>query len=454
MNHFQHNHTSDLSASLSCNSTAQTSHAGQSFQLDGAAPELGVDVKSILQRLLMREHYETAIEVALDLVDDHPDCLFLHYALGTAYSNVGNISETIHHCRKFIDIPVDDTTAAFKAANLVSIQNNLALALKDLGLLEQSEQVFTSLLEENGDFVPALINYGNLLNDRARLEDAQRQFVRAIEVDPDNALAYWNLHSLAKDEDTARSILEFCLAKDPMNELASLTLAGLHALAGDDSHLRELAQNGYADNPLVRSIDWTLSLPKPPQIHFNRWSLFDAAIARADRDRPVYEFGVWMGNSLRYLIDSFPHGYGFDTFEGLPENWHGLPPGTYSSFGVVPNILAAEFITGDFRDTLPTFFSEPRPKAGLINFDADLYSSTITALTCAAPVIDERTVLVFDELIVNQNWEKDEFRALKEFCQANGLSCDVFAVSLFTKQVACMLRRNADDTGDDVGTGI
>ena len=451
MNHFQHNHTSDLSASLSCNSSAMTSDADQSARIEDAAPELDSNVKALLQRLLMREQFDTATAVALELVEDHPESLFLHYVLGTAYSHLGNAEKTIHHCQAFIDLPADDGNADFKSANFLSIQNNLALALKDQGLLERAEEAFTSLLSEKEDFVPALINYGNLLNDRARLEEAQQQFVKAIEIEPDNPLAYWNLHSLARDQETARSILEICLLKDPTNEVANITLAALLALAGDDRHLTTLSENGYADHPLVRSANWTLALPEPPQIHFNRWSLFDAAIARADRNRPIYEFGVWMGNSLRYLIDSFPHGYGFDTFEGLPENWHGLPPGTYSSFGNVPNILGAEFITGDFRDTLPPFFSEPRPKAGLINFDADLYSSTITALTHAAPVIDERTVLVFDELIVNQNWEKDEFRALMEFCETNGLSCDVFAVSLFTKQVACMLRKRIKDRADGAG---
>ena len=78
--------------------------------------------------------------------------------------------------------------------------------------------------------------------------------------------------------------------------------------------------------------------------------------------------------------------------------------------------------------------------AGLINFDADLYSSTITALSNAKPVIDRRTTLVFDEFIVNNNWEQDEFKALNEFCAANDLSYEVVAVSLFTKQVVCKLK--------------
>ena len=64
----------------------------------------------------------------------------------------------------------------------------------------------------------------------------------------------------------------------------------------------------------------------------------------------------------------------------------------------------------------------------------------ITALNHARPVIDSSTVLVFDEFIVNKNWEHDEFRALEEFCATNGLRYEVLAFSLFTKQMACRLR--------------
>ena len=95
----------------------------------------------------------------------------------------------------------------------------------------------------------------------------------------------------------------------------------------------------------------------------------------------------------------------------------------------------------EFAGTLPEFFETKRPMAGLINFDADLYSSTITALTHANTVIDETTTLVFDEFIVNNNWEQDEFRALNEFCETHGYAYEVEAVSLFTKQVVCRLRR-------------
>ena len=112
-------------------------------------------------------------------------------------------------------------------------------------------------------------------------------------------------------------------------------------------------------------------------------------------------------------------GYGFDTFDGLPEDWHSKKAGSYSSDGNIPKIKGGHFVVGKFEDTLPSFFAVDRPMASIINFDADLYSSTICALNFAKPVIDQNTILIFDEFIMNQNWEQDEYKALEEFCKNN-----------------------------------
>ena len=77
--------------------------------------------------------------------------------------------------------------------------------------------------------------------------------------------------------------------------------------------------------------------------------------------------------------------------------------------------------------------------ASIINLDADLYSSTLSALTHSAPVIDQHTILIFDEFLINSSWEQDEYKALNEFCNQNNLSYDAIAVSYFTKQVAVKL---------------
>ena len=53
-------------------------------------------------------------------------------------------------------------------------------------------------------------------------------------------------------------------------------------------------------------------------------------------------------------------------------------------------------------------FREVRSMASIINFDADLYSSTICGLNFSKPIIDKHTILIFDEFIINKNWEQDE----------------------------------------------
>ena len=158
------------------------------------------------------------------------------------------------------------------------------------------------------------------------------------------------------------------------------------------------------------------------------------------RDRPFYEFGVYRGASFEYLIKTFKEGYGFDTFEGLPENWNNLKKGTFTTDGIIPEIEGGTFIVGMFENTLPTFFSEKRRMASIINFDADLYSSTLCALNYSKSIIDENTILIFDEFIVHENWEKDEYRALNEFCSNNNLIYEVLAVSYSTYQTAVKLK--------------
>ena len=159
--------------------------------------------------------------------------------------------------------------------------------------------------------------------------------------------------------------------------------------------------------------------------------------------KPFYEFGVYRASSFKYLIKVFKKGFGFDTFTGLPEDWdvgsHIEEEGSYTAYGNVPEIEGGEFVVGKFEDTLPIFFSERRPIASVINFDADLYSSTICALNFSKSIIDKDTILIFDELIINESWEQDEFKALNEFCFNNHCSYEVIALSFFTKQVAVKL---------------
>ena len=219
-------------------------------------------------------------------------------------------------------------------------------------------------------------------------------------------------------------------------------ICALEAYKGNNNLFSEMLNSPNLNHPYIRSIEWVFSLPELPKVFFNRSSFFDNIIPLTDNSRPFYEFGVWKGNSFQYLINTFKKGFGFDTFVGLPESWRGQAKGAYSSFGSIPKIEGGEFIVGKFEDTLPKFFSKERPMASLINFDADLYSSTLCALNYSNKVIDEKTILVFDEFIMNDYWEEDEYKALNEFCKNLDVSYEVLAVSFFTKQVAVKLKKN------------
>ena len=132
-------------------------------------------------------------------------------------------------------------------------------------------------------------------------------------------------------------------------------------------------------------------------------------------------------------IKTFKKGFGFDTFDGLPEDWDNFKAGSYSSDGNIPKIKGGEFIVGKFEDTLPNFF---KSSAQSFNY---IYSSTICTLNWASPVIDQHTILIFDEFLINPNWEHDEHKALEEYCFKNNYGYEVLAISFFTKQVAVRL---------------
>ena len=184
MRSYEHTHTADLSASLSCSAAVADKAPGQAAQGGHAftpmdaerAGDIPVSFRDMVRRLLERREFSAIVAVANDLLADHPDSLYLHFALGTAHSNLEQNRQCIRHCRRFLEIQAQPHERSFKRANLTGIQNNLALALKELGMLTGAGNAFRSLLQVAPNYVPALVNYGNLLNEPARLEEAREHF--------------------------------------------------------------------------------------------------------------------------------------------------------------------------------------------------------------------------------------------------------------------------------------
>lgn len=131
------------------------------------------------------------------------------------------------------------------------------------------------------------------------------------------------------------------------------------------------------------------------------------------------EFGVAEGHTMRWWLsnnkDNNSRFFGFDTFEGLPEDWGPLKKGTFSSQGKKPELpedSRCNLVEGLFQQTLPGFlkaFNGTNRK--VINMDADLYSSTLYVLTSIAPFLKKDDVIIFDEF----NVPLHEFRAFTDF---------------------------------------
>jgi O-methyltransferase len=155
------------------------------------------------------------------------------------------------------------------------------------------------------------------------------------------------------------------------------------------------------------------------------------------------ELGVSGAHSFRWWVANNRHPdsifCGFDTFEGLPEKWGRFEKGSMSA--TVPTLEGNrhQFIKGLFQDTLPDFLKSGglnNPKRKIIHLDADLFSSTLFALTSLHPVLKPNDILIFDEF----NVPNHEFKAFMDYVDSYYVKYEVLAAVNNYFQVAIRLR--------------
>ena len=157
----------------------------------------------------------------------------------------------------------------------------------------------------------------------------------------------------------------------------------------------------------------------------SRYELFDLIAAAVGEQAVLYlEFGVHTGVSMRYwsplLQSPGSRLHGFDSFEGLPHDWslEGHGRGYFSTDGVVPAIddPRVSFYPGWFEDTLPEYVW-PEHDVLVVMMDADLYSSTTTALAFVKDMLQPGSYLYFDQF----HHRCDELRAFAELVEEHEL---------------------------------
>lgn len=141
------------------------------------------------------------------------------------------------------------------------------------------------------------------------------------------------------------------------------------------------------------------------------------AVEQFGVDGLYLEFGVASGKTINHLATLFPEitFYGFDSFEGLPEDWRPeFKKGTFKC--AIPEVNTnVHLIPGLYNYTIPPFAATHRDRVVFINIDCDLYSSTRTIFHILGERMGEGTVIFFDELLGYIGFEHGELAAFNEF---------------------------------------
>ena len=155
----------------------------------------------------------------------------------------------------------------------------------------------------------------------------------------------------------------------------------------------------------------------------NSENIRDHAITQAnendkDPDNYYLEFGVFSGSSINFFSNKINKKiYGFDSFEGLKEDWLGTTviKGTFDLKKKIPKLNSNVVpISGWIQDTLPIFIEEKKPKINFVHMDVDTYETTKFVLERIKPHLIKGAIILFDELYNFEGWDVGEYKALTE----------------------------------------
>lgn len=190
----------------------------------------------------------------------------------------------------------------------------------------------------------------------------------------------------------------------------------------------------YYDNLSQDCYDFFKDKMKSSSVFLKVDDIRNFAIYRAiqnnagDNKNLFLEFGVYTGGSINLFSKQLKNInetiYGFDTFEGLTEDWLThvfFPKGSLSLNNKLPKVAKnAILIKGKIQDTLDNFLKDNLKKKILFaHMDMDTYASTRFALAKIKPFLEKGSVILFDEFYGYPNWQQEEYKAFTEVFKEN-----------------------------------
>jgi Methyltransferase domain len=163
-------------------------------------------------------------------------------------------------------------------------------------------------------------------------------------------------------------------------------------------------------------------------------------VAEAPDDGLMLEFGVAGGQSIRHIsAAALPRlVHGFDSFEGLPEDWAGHleQRGAFTQKRKLPDVPSNVALhVGWFDQTLPGFLTDHPGPVTFLHIDCDLYSGTKYILDTLGHRLVAGSVIMFDEYFNYPSWREHEWKAWAEFVAARKIAYSYIA---FTAVDGCV----------------
>ena len=340
-----------------------------------------------------------AEDIAIQILKKTSDDAYAFNLLGIIKLRESDLEPAIHALKKAVHLNSNP-----------ELLSNLALAYQESGVIEKAMSLYDQALKIEPKYINALFNQHAIWLDRGNVDHAINNLKTILNLNPNDHEAMYLLLNIHK----------------------------AHQNALPNSYEDVLSQADDLSQSRLKSFQYLSHIkPMPRLLGSGHTVLKKAYEAISLQNGLILEFGVRHGTSIRQLasLTSKPL-YGFDSFEGLPEDWHQESKEVYSTKGKIPKMPAhVTLIPGWFEETLPLFLEKHEEDVALINIDCDIYSSTKTVLDLLSPRIKKGTIILFDEYIGNLYWEEDEHKAFMESVNTYHWNYEYLFYSAYTKQV-------------------
>ena len=199
------------------------------------------------------------------------------------------------------------------------------------------------------------------------------------------------------------------------------------------------------ENAIRDSADYADSEMKEALYFRSKEDLWDFALSKIEVEGLAVEFGVFAGYSINYFAKRLGRKatiYGFDSFEGLQEDWRGhiLKKGAFSLGGRLPKVAGnVRLIKGWFDGTVPEFLAAHPDNMSFVHIDSDTYEAARMLLKILGGRLQKGTIVVFDEYFGYRGWRIGEWKAWREYVESTGVQYKY--IGFAKEQVAIRITR-------------